>query len=290
MATTTSTDPKGGVAADAVAQRATSQGWAWRWTGWASWPATPAILVLATLTLLVDVTSAWAGWPAWYAGRALVSPALPLAFALVIAVGWQRVGGSRRSLWAWREYLVGGSLTVLVAALAYVHSIAGWREIEGVTLTAIGEEIVYRLAALLVIGAITARLCRREWRDTAKWGTGPVVVALSSGALVFSVLPGHVEQMAGAASLLPFASLALLLGYVSMRTGSLVPGMLVHVLLDVVTLAFFAGAFSASERVAVAATALSALVLGLMVAGRRLGSRRRLPAVIDLRELPPVAR
>jgi membrane protease YdiL (CAAX protease family) len=95
--------------------------------------------------------------------------------------------------------------------------------------------------------------------------------------------------MTGATSIVPFASLALLLGYVALRTGSLLPGILVHVLLDVITLAYFAGELSTPERVSIAATGLVALVLGFMVAGRRLGLRRLMPSVIDLRHLEPVA-
>lgn len=273
--------------------RASVSGWTWQWVGWASWPVTPAVLVVAFVAVALDIGSAWSGQPSWAIGDVLVSPALPVAALLVVLVGWARVGGSRRSLSAWREYLVGGSLAVLVAALSYAQSIAGWREVEGVTVAATGEEIVYRLAAVLLIGAACARACGRDWRDTARWGTGPVVVALVGGAMAFSVLPGHVEQMTGATSIVPFASLAMLLGYVALRTGSLLPGIVVHVLLDIITLAYFADKLSASERVAVAATALTALVLGLMVAGRRLGLRRRVPSVIDLRDpvaaaLPPV--
>lgn len=270
-----------------------ARGWSWQWAGWASWPLTPAILVVAFVAVALDVGSAWSEQPRWAIGTVLVSPALPVAALLVVLVGWTRLGGSLDSLFAWREYLVGGSLTVLLAALAFGQTTAGqigggWREVEGVALAATGEELVYRLAAVLLIGAACARICGREWRDTARWGTGPVVVSLVGGALVFSVLPGHVDQMTGATSIVSFASLAMLIGYVALRTGSLLPGIVVHVLLDIITLAYFAGALSASERVAVAATALSALVLGLMVAGRRLGFRRRVPSVIDLRNPAPV--
>jgi hypothetical protein len=249
---------------------------------------TPAVLVIAFVAVALDVASAWTGRPSWAIGTVLVSPALPVAGLLVVLVGVARVGGSRRSLFAWREYLVGGSFAVLVAALAYAHAIGGpaarWREVEGVALAATGEELVYRLAAVLLIGAACARLCGRDWRDTARWGTGPAVVGLLGGALVFSVLPGHVEQMTGATSMVPFASLAMLLGYVALRTGSVVPGIVAHVLLDVVTLGYFSGALSASARVSIAATTLTALVLGLMVAGRRSGLRRRVPSEIDLRQ------
>ena len=192
---------------------------------------------------------------------------------------------------AWREILAAGSLATVVATLAYGpsisgRSVSGWLEVGGVTLAAAGEEVVYRLAAVLFVGAACARIWGHNWRDTARWGTGPIVVAMIGAAVVFSVLPGHVEQMTGATSVVPFASLAVLLGYAALRTGSVLPGIVVHVLLDVVTLAYFAGQVSASSRSAVAATALVALVLGLMLAGRRLRLRCRIPTVIDLRDQP----
>ena len=122
-----------------IEQTAVVRGLAWRWSGWASWTVTPAVLVAAFVAVALDVGSAWLGWPSWAIGTVLVSPALPVGAALVVLVGWTRVGCSRRSLAAWREYLVGGSLTVLVAALAYAQTIAGWREVEGVMLAAAGE-------------------------------------------------------------------------------------------------------------------------------------------------------
>jgi len=261
-----------------------ARGWSWQWTGWASWRVTPAILVTAVVAVVIDMVSAWSGRPEWYLGRVLVSPALPAAVLLVALVGWECVGGSRRMVLAWREFVVGGTLVVVAAILGSVHAPAStWQDVEGVTITAAGEEVVYRLAAVLVVGAICAWMLGRDWRDTQRWGTGPVAVALLASAVLFTVLPGHVAQMTGATSVVPFASLALLLGYTALRTGSLLPGMIVHVLLDVVTLTFLAGAVSASSRALFAATALTALLLGLMMAGRRLGFRRLMPAVIDLR-------
>jgi hypothetical protein len=261
-----------------------ARGWSWQWTGWASWRITPAILVAAAMAVTVDMVSAWSGRPAWYVGRVLVSPALPIAVLLVALVGWECVGASRRMLLAWREYLVGGTLVVVAAVLGSVHAPAAtWQDVEGVTITAAGEEVVYRLAAVLLVGATCAWLLGREWRDTQQWGTGPVAVALVASALLFTALPGHVAQMTNLTSVVPFASLAMLLGYTALRTGSLLPGMVVHLLLDVVTLTFLAGAVSASSRAMFAATTLTALMLGLMMAGRRLGFRRRVPAVIDLR-------
>jgi CAAX prenyl protease-like protein len=264
--------------------------WSWQWMGWASWRVTPTILVTAAFAVVVDMVSAWTGRPEWYLGRVLVSPALPAAVLLVGLVGWECVGASRRMVLAWREYVVGGTLVVAAAIVGSVHAPAStWQDVEGVTITAAGEEVVYRLAAVLVVGALCAWLLGRNWRDTQHWGTGPIVVALVTSAVLFTALPGHVAQMTGVTSAVPFASLAMLLGYTALRTGSLLPGMIVHVLLDIVTLTFLAGAVSASSRALFAATALTALMLGLMMAGRRLGFRRCIPAVIDLRESPDVS-
>jgi hypothetical protein len=89
--------------------------------------------------------------------------------------------------------------------------------------------------------------------------------------------------MTGFGNVVPFASLAALLGYTAVRTGSLLPCVAVHVLLDLIALAYFEGAIGADARLAVACTLLVGLAAGLMSAGRRLGLRRRVPAVIDLR-------
>jgi hypothetical protein len=262
---------------------ATARGWAWRWSGWASWPVSPAILWVAGFAVGIDVASAWLGQPAWYLGRVLVSPALPLALLLVLLVRPRRLGVSRLGVLAWREFLVVTGFGIALAATAYAREVSGWREVEGVALTGVGEEVVYRLGAVLLVGAACARLAGRNWRDTAEWGTGPVVGGLVGGAVVFSLLPGHVGQMTGVGNVLPFASLAVLLGYSAVRTGSLVPAVAAHILLDLVALAFFAGVLDAPVRLAAAGAVLVALALGLMPAGRRLGLRTRTPAVIDLR-------
>ena len=107
---------------------------------------------------------------------------------------------------------------------------------------------------------------------------------LVGAGLVFSSLPGHVDQMNGAANVLPFLSLAVLLGYTALRSGSIIPGFLVHLTIDLAALAYFAGAMPNTLRVVVDVGALIGLELGLMLAGRRLGLRRRMPRVIDLRD------
>jgi len=267
------------------ADHAKSSGWAWRWTGWASWAISPAVLVVSALIVLVDVGTAWWGRPEWYLGRISLSPALPLVVLLVVLIGPRHLGFSRASFRAWREFLLLGGPIVLVWCISYPESVVAWRDVEGVVVAVAGEELVYRLAAVILVGALCARIAGRNWRDTADWGDGPAIAALVGGGVIFSLLPGHVAQMTGAANMVPFLSLAVLLGYSALRTGSIIPGFLVHLAIDLAALSYFAGELPATLRVLVDVGALFGLVLGLLLAGRRLGMRRRVPRVIDLRDV-----
>jgi hypothetical protein len=264
-------------------RRATATGWAWRWLGWASWPISAAVLWVCAAAVTVDVTTSWLGEPEWYLGRISMSPALPFAVLLVVLIGPRNLGWSRRSFRAWREFLLLGGPIVLVWCISYPQSVAEWRDIDGIVVAVAGEELVYRLAAVVLLGAACAGLAGRNWRDTAEWGTGPALGGLVGAGLVFSALPGHVDQMTGATNIVPFLSLAVLLGYVALRSGSLLPGFVVHLTIDLAALSFFAGELPSALRVLIDLGALVGLVLGLMLAGRRLGLRRRVPRVIDLR-------
>jgi hypothetical protein len=272
---------------DHRADQLRSTGWAWRWAGWASWPLSPLVLWVCAFAIVIDVGTSWWGEPEWYLGRVSMSPALPLGALLLVLIGPQHLGFSRRSLRAWREFLLLGGPLALVWCISYPQSVAAWRDVEGVVVAVAGEELVYRVAAVVLIGAACAKVTGRNWRDTAAWGTGPAIGGLVGAGLVFSSLPGHVEQMTGAANLVPFLSLAVLLGYVALRSGSILPGFLVHLVIDLAALAFFAGELPAALRVMIDVGALVGLVLGLMLAGRRLGLRRRTPRVIDLRNPAP---
>jgi hypothetical protein len=269
-------------------EHVSSSGWAWRWTGWASWPISTAVLWVCAVTVVVDVGTSWFTVPTWYLGEIALSPALPLGVVLVALLRPRNIGFSRRSFAAWREFLIIGVPTLVVWCISYPQSVAEFRDVEGIVVAVAGEELVYRLAAVILIGAACARIAGRNWRDTAQWGTGPAIGGLVGAGLVFSSLPGHVDQMNGATNVLPFVSLAVLLGYVALRTGSLIPGFLVHLTIDLAALAFFAGALPNTLRIVVDVSALIGLELGLMLAGRRLGMRRRMPRVIDLRD-PSIA-
>jgi Type II CAAX prenyl endopeptidase Rce1-like len=249
----------------------------WRWCRWTRWPLTPAILALAALTVAFDVTSAWLDVTLGHLGRVPVSPTLPLELLLVSMVGWRRVGLDRANLLAWREFLVISGGVLLFGIWQYSLRVGGLREALGLVLAALDEELVYRLAVLVLVGALCAKLSGHNWRNSEDWGVGPGVIAVVASGVVFAVLPGHVAQMTDTLHALPFVCLGIVLGYAVLRTGALFPAAVVHALLNLATIAAWAGAISLPLRTALAAAALVALLLGTVVAGRRLGIYRQMP-------------
>jgi membrane protease YdiL (CAAX protease family) len=237
----------------------------------------------AGATVVLDVVAAWTGITLGFIGPVAVSPALPLALVLAARLGIGRLGASRRSLLAWRELAVGFGIGLTLATLAYALILARPAEVTGLLVAALAEELVFRVAALLALGAVLARLLGRAWRNPRDWGPAPGFAALGATALLFSVLPGHVAQMTNPVTTLSFASLSLLLGYTVLRTGAVWPAVLAHALLNLTTIAAWRAASPAGVRLAIAASALGALVVAAQVAGRRLGVRPRVPTVIDLR-------
>jgi membrane protease YdiL (CAAX protease family) len=258
--------------------------WNWRWRSWTRWPLSLPIVVLAFVTVVVDVGTAWADISLGALGRVPITPALPLGILLALLVGVRRLGLDPANRWAWREFLVVSSVALVYAAWSYAVHIGGTAESIGLVLAALGEELVYRLAVLIVVGVVVAAVLRRPWRNAEDWGAVPGIVALLAGGLVFTLLPGHIAQMNGALTALPFASLGVVLGYAVLRTGALLPAAVVHSFLNIATIAVIVGDVSIEMRTAFAGVALIALVSGTIVAGMRLGILRRAPVTLDLRK------
>jgi membrane protease YdiL (CAAX protease family) len=249
----------------------------WVWRRWTRWTLTPAILAVALVAIAIDVVTAWRNVDIGSLGPIPTSPALPLGILLALMVGLRRLGLDRTNLAAWREFLVVGALVLGLAVWHYAVRIGDVREAGGLILAALDEELVYRLAVLIVVGACTAALLGRRWRNPEDWGIVPGAVALLGSGLVFALLPGHVAQMSSTSDALPFISLGMVLGYVVLRTGALFPAVVVHASLNLVTIADLHTASESTWRAAFAATALVALALGTIVAGLRLGMLQRFP-------------
>ncbi len=267
---------------DDVARATGGARWVRRWDGWAHWQLTFGMLVLAASVVAVDVATAWAGWNLGYVGRFPVSVALPGAIVLALRIGARAAGWSGASLLRWREFVVGAAVLVPLVVTGYVGHAGTSEDAAGLLVAAFGEELVYRFALLLLVGAATARLLGRDWRHPARWGNGSGAVALVVAGVVFSLLPGHVAQMHAAISTLPFLSLSLVLGWAVLRTGALWPVIVTHVVLNLATFAAAAGGIAGSTRVVICMTALIGLLVGADVAGRRAGSLRPIPTTIDL--------
>lgn len=249
----------------------------WRWCRWTRWPVTGAIVALAAVTVIVDVGTAWANVSFGSLGAVQISPALPLGLALAAAIGFRRLGLDRANLEAWREFLLVGGAALVFGVFAYSQYPHGIADAFGLIVGALGEELVYRLAVLVAVGAVTAKLLGRNWRNSEDWGAVPGVTALVAAGVVFTLLPGHVAQMSDTLHALPFACLGLVLGYAVLRTGALFPAAVVHALLNLTTIAALRGDVSIPMRGALSAVALVALVLATTVAGVRLGILRRVP-------------
>ena len=270
------------IGADADAPRhGLGRGGSWRWIRWTRWPLTGWIVACALATVLVDVLTAWLNIDMGTMGRVPLSPALPLGLLLAALVGFRRLGADRSNGYAWREFLIGSGIALLFGVIIYSVQIHGSAEAFGLMIAALGEELVYRLAVLIIVGVGCAALLGRNWRNAEDWGTGPGVVAIAAAGVVFAFLPGHVAQMSDTLHAVPFVSLGIVLGYVVLRTGALLPAAVVHALLNLATIAADTGHAPIALRTALSAAALLALLAGTIVAGWRLGI---------LRKVEPVAR
>jgi membrane protease YdiL (CAAX protease family) len=262
---------------------------AWRWRSWTRWPFSGTAVVVALVAVIVDVGTAWLDISLGHLGRVPISPALPLGLLLAGMIGLRRLGLDRANRRAWREFLLVGGLALVYAFCSYAIKGGGWDESIGIVLGALGEELIYRLAVIVVVGALCAKVLGRDWRNASEWGVGPGLCALAVGSIVFSVLPGHLAQVSDGLHALPFAALGLVLGYAVLRTGALVPATIAHALLNFATVAALTGEAALLWRNALSATVLVALITGTVVAGLRLGILRREPTVVDLTAVDRVA-
>lgn len=251
----------------------------WRWCRWTRWPLDAKVVGVAAFVLLFDVVTAWLHVDLGTLGRVPLSPTLGFELVLVAFVGWRRLGLDRANVEAWREFLAISGAALLFGVIQYGRHVHGFAEAFGLVLAALDEEIVYRLAVLIVVGAIVAKVGGRNWRNSEDWGIGPGLIAIVASGVVFTLLPGHVAQMSDTLHALPFVCLGMVLGYAMLRTGALLPAVVVHALLNLATIASFSGEIPPIVRTVLAALALLALVFGTVVAGRRLGLYRLVPVV-----------
>ncbi len=247
----------------------------WVWVRWTRWHLTLLIVAVAALVIALDVMTAWQDVNLGHLGRVGMSPALPVGIVLACMVGLRRLGLDRANLMAWREFLGIGGAVLVYGIFQYGEQVGGFQEAIGLVLGALDEELVYRLAVLIVVGAGCAAVLRRNWRNPETWGLGPGLIAMLASGFVFMLLPGHVAQMSSTTRALPFVALGIILAYAVLRTGALLPAVLVHALLNLATIAALTDNVANVWRVLFATMVLITLVLATIVAGVRLGILKR---------------
>jgi membrane protease YdiL (CAAX protease family) len=245
------------------------------WSGWWELRCESALVPVAGAVVAVETWAAWRG-VVWHPlGGPGITPVLGAALLLASLIGFGSLGCSPRQMKAWREYsLAVAALFVFVAVLVTRAGLG--RELASFLLGATEEELVFRLAAPLAFGGTTAWLLHRPAGDLARWGTAPRVVAVVVAAVSFAAGPGHLGEIAGAPwRLAPFITVGILLGYVVLRTGNLVAGLLVHALLNLATVAYLDGEISRLLWALLVVAALVTFARGAERAGRRLGVATR---------------
>jgi membrane protease YdiL (CAAX protease family) len=242
-----------------------------RWCGWWHPQCWAPVVPLAAAVVAAEGWEVWtgAGWRP--AGGVAVTPVLPAAALLATLVGWRAVGFSARQLRAWGECAACTTALLVLMTVVYLARVGPPRALLSLLAGATEEELVFRLAAPLAAGGIAAWIRGRSPVDLPGWGTGPRLVALTVASLSFTVAPGHLAQAAAAWRLVPFVALGLLLSYVVLRTGNVVVGLFLHVLLNLATVCYLSGSIPRPAWALVVIVALAGYARGVERAGRRLG-------------------
>ncbi len=242
-----------------------------QWSEWNDWRFPPVAVLLSVIVVATAAGAVWSGVILRPIDGPGFTPALPAAIILATFVGWNQLGLARADLRAWRETLIviGGLLGVV--GVVFVARVGSPAEVLAFGIGSLEEELVFRLAAPLALGGITAWALGRPVGELRAWGNGPCAVAVAASAVVFTCMPGHLAQAAGPLQLVPFLAIAMLLTYIVLRTGALLPGVAVHALLNLATVAYLAGAIPNLVWASVVIVGLGAYALGAERAGRRLG-------------------
>lgn len=240
----------------------------YRWTQWSSWPMSPLAWVLAAAVVVCEVGFLAAQWPGWWLWDFPVQYSIVPGLALCAVIGPSHLGLSRASLWAWREYLVAATVGLGAATAIFASTGAGLAQAVGLIVASASEEIPFRLVAPLVIMAVVVRALRIT---TPRARFVARLVALAASVVWFTVLPGHLAQMTSAISVLPFLATAAMFLMVLHRSGSILPPMITHAIMNLLTFSVTGGALTMAERSVGLGLALFALSGAWYLAGTRAG-------------------
>lgn len=248
-------------------------------TAWALDPVVVACSVVAVTLEIVDGIG-WPRLPAVAVGRVPLGADLLVVPALLWAAGRAGALVLRWATW-WRAYVLLGAATALGLSI-YVDRTGTTASAVALFLACLGEELAFRFAALVVFGLVAAAARRRmgsgappdgpdndDGLTTASWTGAVWASAIVASAVLFAVMPGHRAQMHSVELVLPFLAFPLLLGAIVARTGTIVPGVLVHFGFNLLALSVLEGTVGAAPATAARVVLVLALAIGIGRVHRR---------------------
>lgn len=208
------------------------------------------VALATTVSLWSDTTLVIAGVP-----MALTAPLALIVFAAVPGLL------SYRALRPWLPLALVLALPAVGLAVVWVAAGRSLGYLAAIAFAALGEELAFSVAWVVMAGALAARLARVPWQRASRWPSGVQAAAVLASATAFALLPGHIDQARSLAGLLPFFALGLALSFVCLRTGSVLSALAVHVLLDWSSVTTHAGLVSPAINALVVALALGSLLV-----------------------------
>ncbi len=207
------------------------------------------VLAAAAVTVITEISGLVGITPAIGLGGLELSMALVPALALGAACGDRLFGRSSLRRVAASYWI--GTMLLLTVLLAFYVVYETVQMFAALVLAALGEELVYRLAApavfavILMFAGVEAKRAR--------------LAGLALAGTWFVLLPGHHSQMTSGAGPVPFVAFAILSAALVYRSGSVLPMAMAHAIVNLVTALVWSDVLPADARV-VSATA----VLGLL--------------------------
>lgn len=191
------------------------------WWGW--------VAAVACVLLDASLHTPWTVNPPL--GDATGIPSVFAGWVLALALARQTWRHVRRTRWA---YAVLISLFLVAAGFALSAGMTP-AETAVMAINAVGEELSFRVALPLLIFAVLTWILRPVPEDVRR------LVAVAGAAVVFTIAPGHVEQMSAATDWLPFFGVAIVWGLLVASTGAWLAAGILHAASNLLTWSHLTG-------------------------------------------------
>lgn len=226
------------------------------WWGWIA--AVACVILDSSLHSPWDIDPSVAGQlgiPSLFAGWVL-------AAALAVET-WRHV---RRTWWA---YALLGLLLAVTTAIA-LGSAMQLPEALMMIANAVGEELSFRVALPLLVYGVLTRALHRLPEDARR------MIAIVAAAAVFTIAPGHVEQMSGVTGWMPFFGIAIAWGLMVQATGAWLAVGLLHASTNLLTWSHWMGNFTGPGPILLRMAGVTVILVLIAVTTR---TRPRTPAI-----------